>query len=241
MVTVRQAETVDATLSASHFQRQWSTYRKVIGNNYIFHREVYGLLREVLHDEAPAPFRFLDVACGDASASAAALRGTRIAHYHGIDLSVPALDLAEAALAGLGCPVTLERRDFAEALADWSTPVDVVWIGQSLHHLLAPAKLDVMRRVRGLLGGRGLFLIWEPTLREGEDREAWFDRFERSRPAWRALTPEEWEATTTHNRAADFPETAAGWLSLGREAGFAGADQLFTAPTGLAGMYRFRG
>ena len=38
--------------------------------------------------------------------------------------------------------------------------VDVAWIGQSLHHLLAPAKVALMRRVRAVLGDRGLFLIW---------------------------------------------------------------------------------
>src|SRR5579859_7791739 len=91
------------------FQREWQTYRKVVDNNYMFHREVYGRLHQILIEEAPQPYRFLDIACGDASASVNVLRRTRISHYHGIDLSTPALDLAREALRTLRCPVTVEH------------------------------------------------------------------------------------------------------------------------------------
>src|ERR1700758_263853 len=104
------------------------------------------------------PFRFLDIACGDARSTVDALKGTRVAHYHGIDLCQAALDLAASALTTLGCPVTLDQLDFVEALRDWSQPVDVAWIGLSLHHLNAPAKLTLMREIRGIVGGHGLFL-----------------------------------------------------------------------------------
>ena len=78
-------------------------------------------------------------------------------------------------------------------------------------------------------------------MREGEDRESWLSRFElQSRLRWTALSPQEWDAVVAHNRAADFPETLSQWLSLGREAGFAEADEVFVAPTDLARMYRFR-
>ena len=97
---------VTNTSALNLFQRDWQTYRKVVENNYMFHREVYRRLRQILM-EAPRPFRFLDIACGDASASVEALKGTRVSHYHGIDLSAPALDLAREVLTTLGCPVTL--------------------------------------------------------------------------------------------------------------------------------------
>ena len=50
----------------------------------------------------------------------------------------------------LGCPIMLEQRDFIEALHDWSRPVDIAWIGLSLHHLVAPAKLTLIRKIRGM-------------------------------------------------------------------------------------------
>jgi len=136
------------------------------------------------------PFRFLDIACGDARATVDALKGTRVAHYHGIDLSQAALDLASKALEALACPVTLDHRDFVEALRDRPEPVDVAWIGLSLHHLLTPDKLTFMREIRGVVGDRGLFLIYENASPDAEDRDAWLLRWERqNQPLWPALTP----------------------------------------------------
>jgi SAM-dependent methyltransferase len=92
------------------FLNQWQTYQKVIANNYMFHRQVYGLLHRILIDDFNKPFRFLDIACGDASAATNALRGTSIKHYYGIDISKPALAIASESLAALGCSVTLAKR-----------------------------------------------------------------------------------------------------------------------------------
>jgi SAM-dependent methyltransferase len=222
------------------FEREWLIYRKFIDNNYTFHREAYGELRRVLVDEAVQPFRFLDIAC-DASMTARALSGTRVAHYHGIDLSEAALQLARSALAGLNCPVILERRDYVEALRDIREPMDVVWIGYSLHHLDAPAKLALMRDIRGVLADGGLFLMCEPTSPDGEDRSAWLRRYERlNQPLWAAMTPEEWDAVIAHVRAADFPETSSRWHTLGREAGFSDVREVFVAPDDLHRMYCLR-
>ena len=145
------------------FEKDWQTYSKVVALNYMFHREVYGELRQLLLAEAPRSFSFLDLACGDASATVDALDGTSIASYRGIDLSRPALAIAAKTLAVLDCRVTLEHRDFAEALANLHENVDVIWIGQSLHHLDRAQKLAAMRDARRLCGQRGLLVIWEPT------------------------------------------------------------------------------
>jgi hypothetical protein len=51
--------------ASSLFQTQWQTYRKIVDNNYTFHREAYGELHRILVEEAVQPFRFLDIACGD--------------------------------------------------------------------------------------------------------------------------------------------------------------------------------
>jgi ubiquinone/menaquinone biosynthesis C-methylase UbiE len=54
-------------------------------------------LHRILVDEIVQPFQFLDIACGDARATVEALKGTRLAHYCGIDLSQAALELASKA------------------------------------------------------------------------------------------------------------------------------------------------
>ena len=192
-------------------------------------------------EEAVQPFRFLDIACGDASATVEALKGTQVAHYHGIDLSQAALNLASKALETLACRVALDHRDFVEALRDWAEPVDVAWIGLSLHHLLAPAKLALMRKIRSVVGNRGLFLIYENASPDGEDREAWLHRWEcQHKRLWTALMPAEWDAMTAHVRANDFPERTSKWHWLGREAGFGQVREVFLAPTDLFRMYSFR-
>lgn len=221
------------------FQQDWMLYRKMVDNNFLFHREAYARLHDVLVNEVALPFRFLDIACGDASASAGALLGTRVAHYQGIDFSVAALDIARRTLKVLDCPVTLERRDFLEAIVNWNQPVDIAWIGLSLHHLLTPEKLAFMRNVRKILAPGGMFLIYENTSPDGEDRAHWLQRWDLQKPFWTAYSEEEWNAMAGHVHAADFPETDASWRRLGREAGFASIKEVFATPTDLFRMYCF--
>lgn len=225
--------------AATVFQEEWGVYRKIVDNNYLFHREAYAVLNQVLAAEMVGPFRFLDIACGDASAIVGALAWTGVVHYHGIDLSAPALALAREALGALPCPVTLERRDFVTALRDRSLSADIAWIGLALHHLRTPEKLAVMRDARLIVGDRGKLLIYENTNRDGETREAWMKRFDRQRPAWRAYSPSEWNVMAGHVHANDFPETPVTWLRLGYEAGFAGARCLYVCPTDLFRLYCF--
>ena len=227
--------------AAALFQQQWQLYRKFVDNNLFYHREAYGELHRILVEEVVQPFRFLDIACGDASATSDALKGTRVAHYHGIDLSRAALDLASKNLEPLACSATLERRDFVAALRDRPEAADVAWIGLSLHHLLGPAKLEFMREVRKVVGDRGLFLIYENASPDPEDRETYLLRWEsQNQPLWTSLTPEEYEEMRDHVRAYDFPETTSRWHSLGHEAGFNHVRELFVAPTDLFRMYCFQ-
>ena len=221
------------------FQNEWPLYRKQVDHNCLFHREAYATLHQVLSEEMASPFRLLDVACGDASASIGALKDTTIAHYHGIDLSEPALDLARRNLKSLPCAVTLERGDFAEALRDRSLSTDIAWIGLSLHHFRTPQKLEVMRDTRLIIGEHGKFLIYENAGPDGDTHDAWMERWDRQRSAWHAFTAPEWDAMTAHVHANDFPETHVTWLRLAYEAGFGRARCLYESPTQLFRLYCF--
>jgi hypothetical protein len=97
-----------------------------------------------------------------------------------------------------------------------------------------------MRKVKALLPYEGLFLIWEPTCLEGEDRDGWMVRFRRLPPQWRLISDEEFYAFDSHHRASDYAETASTWKGMAREAGFDQAAELLTVPNGLARVYRFR-
>ncbi len=232
------ASTADASTVAL-FQQDWKLYRKMVDNNFLFHREAYGRLHRLLVEDMPRPFRFLDIACGDASASIGALRETQIAHYHGIDFSGAALELAGKALRELNCKVKLEQRDFLDAFHGRTGSEDVVFIGLSLHHLRKPEKLSFMKQIRNSLAESGLFVIYENTSPDGEDRASWMKRWDLQKPFWTAYSDDEWNAMAAHVHAADFPETDATWHALGRDAGFSSVRGLFAAPGDLFRMYCF--
>lgn len=221
------------------FQDEWNAYRKVVENNVLFHREAYGHLRRLLTTEVDRPFRFLDIACGDASASAGALRGTKVSEYRGIDFSAAALRLAATALSDLGCPVILEERDFREALGGRGNLADVIWIGLSLHHLQTPEKLVFLREIRNALAPGGRLMIYEDAGPVGDTRAAWMARWDAQRPAWAAFSEAEWQLLRGHVNAADYPEPADVWLKLGRDAGFSSTREIYVTPSDLFRLYCF--
>jgi len=233
-----------ATLSdnpaSAIFESEWRTYRKMVDNNYLFHREAYACLREIVTRELARPFRFLDIACGDAFATVGALIGSSITHYCGIDLSSDALAIAAQNLARLDCVVELQRGDFEELLACWQGSVDVAWVGLSLHHLDTTRKLAAMRGIRQIVGDHGLFLAYENASPDGEDRAGWLRRNDDQARDWTAHSDDERRTMMGHVHAHDFPETSAGWHSLGRGAGFRDVKEVFIAPSDLYRMYLFR-
>lgn len=222
------------------FQHQWEIYRIFVESEYASHTEVYGILHRLLHDDLDGPFRLLDLACGDVASMVAALNETQVAHYHGIDLAEPALNLARNNLEALSCEVTLERGDFIEAMRERTEPAHVVWIGLSLHHLAAAEKRTIMSEIREILHPEGFLAVYEAASPDGETREGYLDRYEAvARCLWASFTPEQLEEVFAHVRTCDFPETTSSWNALGREAGFSRAEHLFTNPTNLFRMYRY--
>ena len=137
------------------------------------------------------------------------------------------------------CDKWRKQQDFIEALQVWNEPVDVIWIGLSLHHLQGSGKLAVMQNVRRLVGTAGWFLIYENASPDGENRDAWLERWDEQRSAWTAYSTAEWDYVTAHVHAADFPETNSRWHELGREAGFSSVQELFVSPTDLFRLYAF--
>jgi SAM-dependent methyltransferase len=230
---------VDAS-ALGQFQQQWATYGKLVSENSLSHREVTSMLHDTLTEEFSSPFNFLDIACGDASIMPEALRGVPVRHYHGIDLSQPALELAADNLDELTCEVDLDHRDFFEALTSRSEHADAAWCSLSVHHLETDNKRDVLRAIRDALGFGGIFLLYEPTCADGEDRAAYLERFRQmNHQLWGYLSDPEWEQIWDHVSTCDFPESATDWLDIGRTAGFSSGRQLFMDQTGLYRLFRF--
>jgi ubiquinone/menaquinone biosynthesis C-methylase UbiE len=224
------------------FRHQWQVYQKLVDNNYLAHREVRDILHRQLAEQVGRPFRFLDLACGDASMTVASLKETAVTEYHGIDLSAPALALAKKTVELLSCQVRLDQNDFVAAMRERTEPADVVYIGLSLHHLQAREdKQEFMRVVRSAVGESGLFLIFEPASLEGETRPAYLERYEAFvQSAWTALTPAERTILWDHVRTCDFPEQPSVWSQLGHDAGFTQVHDLFTDAPRLWKVFSYR-
>ncbi|HUW74247.1 MAG TPA: class I SAM-dependent methyltransferase [Methyloceanibacter sp.] len=234
---VEPGGTVDDEAALEQFQKQWTTYQKVVDHDALSHKEIGDILHNSLM-AVPKPFNFLDIACGDAGQMKGALLNTKVRHYQGIDLSEPALELAAKHLAGVPCDVELDHSDFVTALAARHTPADIAWCSLSIHHLRTDGKRDVLKAICGSTSD--FLMLYEPTFLDGEDRENYLKRFRRvNHAAWTFLTPEEWAQIDHHVTTCDLPETAATWIALGREAGFAQARQVYLDPTGFYGLYRY--
>ena len=116
-----------------------------------------------------------------------------VRHYHGIDLSQPALELAAANLDELPCDVDLDHRDFFEALTCRAEHADAAWCSLSTHHLETDNKLDVLKAIRDVLGGGGIFFLYEPTCIEREYRAGYLERFQQTyHQLWDYLNNPEW-------------------------------------------------
>jgi hypothetical protein len=229
-------QTVADQNALEQFQKQWSTYQKLVDADALSHRATGKLLHDALC-AIPTPFAFIDIACGDASQMREVLPGTRCRHYQGIDLSAPALELAAKNLASAPFEVELDHEDFVEAVTKRPEPADAAWCSLSIHHLPTEQKRRLIDSIRA---ASPFCMIYEPTLEPGETRDGYLERFRRvNRPAWSFLTQEDWAQIDHHVATSDLPETASTWLTLGREAGFTNVTQLFLDPTGFYGLYRY--
>ncbi len=222
------------------FFSQWEIYRLCIGHNTLFHREVGGILRRELQEQT-GPFAFLDLACGDADLTAAALRGTKVSSYTGVDFSAPALDIAAKKISGLGCPHTLPEADFTEFLRGNGEHFDVIYLGLSLHHLERAAKRETMKHIRRATAPGGRFYMFEPVLHGGEGREGYVKRWTEAMDGpYDPFPAAAREALRDHVAESERPESVEEYLSSARHAGFEGGEILFNDPGNFYSLFRFR-
>jgi SAM-dependent methyltransferase len=100
MIHTNSTEHIADQQAVEEFRHQWHVYSKLVDHDFFSHRDVAATLNRRMQ-KIDRPFRFLDLACGDSRTAVAALRGTAVGSYRGIDLSTPALDLARHAVESL--------------------------------------------------------------------------------------------------------------------------------------------
>lgn len=228
---------------ATIFETDWQIYRTLVDNNLLFHQEVSDVLVREITARFSAGFRFLDLACGDADVMSRALRKTTVDHYLGVDLSPQALEIAAKNMEDASFEARLEQIDILTTLFENPDTYDVIWCGLCLHHFQSSEeKTQVFSAIHSALSSNGVFFSFEPVLPEGMSLDA-FNRQNRQkfREDWSPpLTELQFERLMIHIETCDFPETAHGWLTAGRAAGFSTAEELFAIPNGgYCRLFRF--
>jgi len=231
---------LENTFEVKKFFAKWSLYQKIMAHNYLFHREVYGLLQEFLEKNFNRGFSLLDLGCGDGSYMASILKITAIKQYYGVDLVPEALTLAQKNLAGLNCEQTFIQEDFFTLVQDPGISMDVIWVGLSLHHLPREQKERFLEFAFERLAADGCLLTFEPTALNNEDRQSYIERWcHMCQTKWTALTPRERKEAQKHVQEADFPESFSTLENLGINIGFRRIKPLLTDPDNLYCFFCF--
>ncbi|MGH8048152.1 MAG: class I SAM-dependent methyltransferase [Chthoniobacterales bacterium] len=221
------------TAEVRAFFEQWAIYRKIVDLDYLNHHGAYAAIEGALAGIG-RPFSFLDLGAGDADRTSRVLAGKSVTRYEAVDLSVTALGLAHEHIAKLGCPATFTPGDFFQLVKKMEQPADVVFIGLSLHHLVAEDKRKFLPELRRIVAPGGRLIVYEPTREPGESRDEVLARWWRHvESAWTELTPEELSKAKEHVFGNDYPEPIDDYVGMMRAAGFTKAGVLYTDPQSL--------
>ena len=203
------------------FRSSWSLYDAILGENYMFHREIHAVVRDVIALRAArGPYSLVDLGCGNARGLSQSLREFPPARYLGVDAARPALDDAARELAGLPRVEFREQDMLQAALALPAGSVDIVYSGFAMHHLSVPDKGRLFKAIAAALAADGAFLLVDIIREENESREHYLEGYMRMvETEWRTLTAEQVGEVRQHVTTFDYPEMWTLLQEMARAAG----------------------
>jgi ubiquinone/menaquinone biosynthesis C-methylase UbiE len=208
-------------MSALQLFDEWSTYEKVVANDYMHHRNFFAVLLAQVASRFDRALSVIDIGCGDAQPVLTLLERLPVERYVGIDQSVAALDRARQALTETGISYDLRNGSMLKELRMLNGEFDLAIGSYSLHHLDREQKYSVLSECRRLLQANGLLAIIDVFLEEGESRSTYIERWQNNaRLEFTALAPQELQALLEHMRSSDMPETVSEYRRIGGKAGF---------------------
>ncbi|MBA4143496.1 MAG: class I SAM-dependent methyltransferase [Nitrosospira sp.] len=190
------------------FTRSWSLYDLITEHNYIFHREIYAGVEELLKLRGGhEPYDLLDLGCGNARYLAPCLKRLPPAIYEGVDLSAAALAEARVYLADLPGRVILTQGDLLEAVESTTKTWDILFTGFAIHHLMPDEKARFFRAAGRCLSEQGWLILVDVVREENQDRASYLDGYIRfMREKWTQVPQDQLEEACTHVRDHDYPE-----------------------------------
>lgn len=213
---------------------EWSTYEKVVANDYMHHRGFFDALIDQVGGRFDQALSIIDIGCGDGQPMIALLERFRIERYVGIDQSETALERARLVLAATGVKFDLRKGSMLEELTRLDGEFDLAIAAYSLHHLNSEQKIITLSQCRRLLRPQGILAVIDVFLEDGESRANFIERWqENASRAFTALTPAELEALLEHVRGNDYPETLSAYRRIGKSAGFDTVNSISQDPERL--------
>jgi len=201
------------------FRKAWTLYDAISEKNYMFHREIYGHVSEVLKQRhALGDYHILDLGCGNARFLAPCLQGAPPASYDGVDLSASALDEAHTYLKGIA-NTGLHQKDMLKAVEDTDSAFDIIFSGFAVHHLDAEGKQRLFSACAERLAPGGQFILVDVVREDGQTREQYLEGYLNfMRTQWTEVLPEHLDEACAHVAAYDFPETLEDLKQMARQA-----------------------
>ena len=205
----------------SLFRASWSLYDAISEKNYMFHRELYAHVADLLRQRHQnGPYTLLDLGCGNARFLAPCLQAAPPARYEGIDLSEAALSEAPSYLAPLA-NTTLRCADMLHAVRTAESTHDVLFSGYAVHHLDTAGKQALFNAGAACLKPGGTFILLDVAREPGQSRQDYLQGYlHNMRTKWTAVRPDHLDEACAHVAAYDFPETLPDLQEMARTAGF---------------------
>jgi SAM-dependent methyltransferase len=209
------------------FRKAWTLYDAISEKNYMFHREIYAHVTELLQQRhAQSPYHLLDLGCGNARFLAPCLKAAPPESYDGVDLSASALDEARTYLKGIA-NTALHHKDILQAVEDTDSAFDIIFSGFAVHHLDAAGKQSLFKACAERLAPGGSLILVDVVREEGQTREQYLEGYLHCmRTQWTGVLPEHLDEACAHVAAYDFPETLADLTQMAREAGLTAPQQI---------------
>ncbi len=209
------------------FTDQWSTYRSVVDHDLMEHRALRGAFERVLDQFVAAQAESIsmtDLGCGDLGLLPDLFLKLPLKRFLGVDLSMPALQIAAGKLADAGFVCEWRQQD----LLDWARHdagigpgVNLLHSAFAIHHLDDALKAEFLCSAITHMAPDGIFL-WADVFREpGETRADYLARYlERIDTTWTGLSIDEREYVKAHMSEFDLPADRAEIAKVAEDAGW---------------------
>ena len=229
--------------SLEMFQQSWQTYKSVVNADLMEHASLTRKISEVVHewidhtsnsDKARTDLSVADLGCGDLALLGPLYSSLPLTAFHGVDMSLPALKLAQEAFQ-----IASENSDFDshgrylsvswknEDLLQWARGIeaeygadgsavnvaetqqkfDIIICAFSAHHLNDQDKIRFLQALKSnRLKTNGMILMADIFRIEEEDRDSYITRFgNHIETTWNSISKPDLVAVLKHVRENDYP------------------------------------